>query len=99
MTEPRRGEEALARLIAEHRGALDAEVARSGALPRVRDNVLMRSSYDPLQGLSWRRVAAAVLVAGMLGGAIDLVLPERAPDTADVAIVGVLEDFDQLGLP
>jgi hypothetical protein len=74
------------RLMVEHREALDREIARSGALERVRDNVMLRRSVDPLQGLHWQRIAAAVLIAGMLGGAVDLLLPEQIVDPVDVAL-------------
>jgi hypothetical protein len=63
----------------------------------VRDNVMLRRSASPLAGLPWQRIAAAVLVAGMLGGAVDLLLPERSTDAVDATIVGALYDLDQLG--
>ncbi len=84
----------LDRLIAEHRAALDAEIAGSGALLRVREGVLMRAPGDPLDGLQWRRVAAAVLVAGMLGGAVDYLRPESVAEPVGVAAVDVLYDLD-----
>jgi hypothetical protein len=81
----------LEKLMAEERNALDGEIARSGAPRRVRDSV-MRRSADPLAGLSWQRIAAAVLVAGMLGGAVDLLLPEPGAD--DVTMVSALDMLD-----
>lgn len=89
---PQNGE--LDRLIAKHRTALDEEIAASGALRRVRHGVLMRASVDPLAGLHWRRVAAVVLVAGMLGGAVDLILPDNAADSFNVATVDALYDLE-----
>ncbi len=84
----------LDRLVAEHREALDREIARSGAARRVRDNV-MRRAADPLAGLSWRRIAAAVLVAGALGVTVDLLLPE--PNNDDVMMVSALDALDLPG--
>jgi hypothetical protein len=95
MTDARPG--ALDRLMAEYREALDGEVARSGAVRRVRDYVMMRRPVAPLEGLHWQRIAAAVLIASMLGGAVDLLLPERVTDPVDVAIVEALYDLDQPG--
>jgi len=93
MTEIDRHSE-LHRLLAGERDALDREIARSGALVRIRGNVLRRATADPLAGLHWRRIAAAVLIAGMLGCAVDLLLPARAPDPVDVAIVDTPYEFD-----
>jgi hypothetical protein len=78
-----------------HRAALDAEIVGSGALERVRENVLARHSGNPLAGLPWQRIAAAVLVAGMLGGAVDLLMPDRSAETVDVAIADALYVIDQ----
>lgn len=98
MTE-RRHDAALDRLFAGEREALDREIARSGAAARVRDTVLARATANPLAGLHWRRIAAAVLVAGMLGCAVDLMLPDRTPDSFDVAIVDPFYDLAQPGSP
>ncbi len=95
MAEPCRTDP-LDRLLSGHRAALDAEVARSGAPERVRDAVLRLYSADPLAGLHWQRIAAAVLVAGMLGGAVDLLMPERATEAVDVAFADALYVVDQL---
>jgi hypothetical protein len=81
----------LGRLMAEERDALDREIARSGASRRVRDSV-MRRGADPLAGLSWQRIAAAVLIAGMLGGAVDMLLPE--PSVDDVTMVSAIDILD-----
>lgn len=92
------GRSDLDRLLAEQRDRFDAEIARSGAVERVRDTVLARRSVDSLFGLHWQSIAAAVLVAGMLGGAVGFVLPERRVEPVDVAIVD-LYDMDQPGTP
>jgi hypothetical protein len=88
----------LDRLLAEQRDVFDAEIARSGAVDRVRDTVLAHRAADSLFVLHWQRIAAAVLIAGMLGGAVGLLLPERRADPVDVAIVD-LYDMDQPGSP
>ena len=61
---------------AAHRDVDRPEIARSGAASRNAPAPAVAAAADPLAGIAWRRVAAAMLVAGMLGGAIDLVLPE-----------------------
>lgn len=68
------------------RDGLDAEIARSGAVDRLR-RALQRQTADPLAAVGWQRVAAAVLIAGMLGSAVNLMLPERLPDVVDVVVL------------
>ncbi len=80
--------------LAAHRDALDTEITRGGALDRVRRGVLRRRPSDLLAGIPWRRVAAAVVVASIVGGALDLALPDQAPDSFDVAFVDPLLDLD-----
>ena len=81
-------------LLAE-RESLDAEIARSGAVSRIRKNVLARLPADPLAGMRWRSVAAAMLIAGMVGGVVDLVLPEPAAEAPDVAMLYPLDGLDE----
>jgi hypothetical protein len=83
----------LDRRLAADREALDAEVLRSGTLQRLKRNLLLGEA-DPLAGIPWSRVAAVVLLAGMLGGALDLLLPEPASEPLDVAIVDPLDGLD-----
>lgn len=81
-------ERAVDRMLDEARTALDTEIAASGAVERVRRAALARRSANPLAGLPWQRVAAAVLVAAMLGGALDiLVLPDPPSDPAELALI------------
>jgi hypothetical protein len=80
----------LDRSFAEHRAALDREIAGAGSVVRVKQSV-SKYAATPLAGFRWRRLAAAVVLAGMLGGALDLMLPERTFDQFDVAIFGPLE--------
>jgi hypothetical protein len=92
MTEP--GRDNLQFHLDTYRAALDAEIRKSGSLERVRRNVLMRRSGSFLADIPWQRVAAAILVAGMLGAAVDLALPPQTVDTFDVAAVDPLYALD-----
>jgi hypothetical protein len=76
------------------RESLDAEIARSGAGSRIRKHLLARLPGDPLAGMRWRSVAAAILVAGMLGGLVDLALPEAAAESSDIAMFDPLDEAD-----
>ena len=74
------GERELDRGIAAEREAWDQEVAGSGTIERVRRRTLARLP-GPLAGLGWQRIAAAALVAGMLGGATErFIAQEAAPE-------------------
>jgi hypothetical protein len=68
------------------RARLDREIAQAGSVERVRRRILARRFADPLAGIAWRRVAAAMIVAGMLGGAVDLLLFGGSVETTEVAI-------------
>jgi hypothetical protein len=59
-------------------------------MDRLRSRLLARTKGDPLAGFGWQRLAAAMLVAGMLGGAVDLILPDRPADTGEAAFLGPL---------
>ena len=71
-------------LLAEHRADLDAAIAASGSLHRVRDHVLARHAAATAASLPWLRIAAAVLVAATLGGALDLAW--TPPDSVELAL-------------
>ena len=86
-------ERVLDRALAAHRDVMDQEIARSRAASGIRRRLLSHISADPLAGIAWRSVAAAMLVAGMLGGAIDLVLPEPLEST-DMAMLDPLDTLD-----
>ncbi len=79
-------ERVLDRAILSVRGELDGEIGRSGAIGRVREAALARVPLPSLDPAGWARIAAAVLVAGMLGGAMDLLLARQNRE-ADVALV------------
>jgi hypothetical protein len=76
--------------LAEHREMLDREIAGAHAVAQLKRN-LMRHAAGPLAGMDWRRIAAAVLVAGMLGGALDLMLPDAPTDQTDIAVLDPLD--------
>ena len=82
----------LGRRLRAHGDALDLEIRRAAAFERVRRNVL--GGRERLPGFSWQRAAAAILVAGVLGAAFDLMLPENAPEPFEVAAVAPLYAFD-----
>jgi hypothetical protein len=80
-------ERELDRAIATARGELDDAIGRSGAVGRVRRAALARLPRSPLGRIGLGRIAAAMLVAGILGGAMDLILAGQEGETADVAVV------------
>jgi hypothetical protein len=86
-------DEVIDRRLVAYGAALESDIAKSGALGRVRGNVLRRSATDLFAGFSLQRIAAAILIAGVLGGVLDLALPVGGGDTLDVAAV---DPFDPL---
>jgi len=76
--------------LTEHREMLDREVAGAHTIARVKRG-LARHAAGPLAGMDWRRIAAAVLVAGLLGGALDLMLPDASVEQTDIAILDPLD--------
>jgi hypothetical protein len=87
----------LDRMLAAQRDELDRSIQRSGALERVRSGALARLP-NALAGFRWQRVAAAVLVAGMLGGALDLVLPEPPADAPEIVMLDPLYGIEETEL-
>ena len=83
------GERDLDRAMAQHRDALDREIAASGAMERVRKGTVARLP-NPLSVLGWQRIAAAMLMAGAFGGVMDLYLAQRPTETADVVLLDPL---------
>ena len=91
-------ERALDRGLAAERDARDEAIARAGAVGRVRQAVLAQTPANVLAGLPWPRIAAAILVAGMLGGAVDLMLlPPPPDDPIEVAIADPLYNLPGAG--
>jgi hypothetical protein len=94
---------ALDAALVEQRDGMDQAIRASGAVARVGRNTLAHAAADPLArlrskrriadnpfaGLRWQRIAAAMLFAGLLGGATDLLLPEADPP--DVVMLDPLE--------
>lgn len=76
--------------LGEHREMLNREIAGGRTVARLKRNIV-RHVAGPLAGMDWRRIAAAVLVAGMLGGALDLMLPDAGVDQTDIAILDPLD--------
>jgi hypothetical protein len=75
--------------LAGERDAIDLVVRRSGALARLSRRTLAQLDPDPLAGLRWERIAAALMVAVLLGGATDLLLPKA--DSPGVVMLDPLE--------
>jgi hypothetical protein len=76
--------------LAEHRAALEREIAGANIVAHLRRS-LISDIAGSLAGMAWRRIAAAVIVAGMLGGALDLMLPDSGADQTDIAILDPLD--------
>jgi hypothetical protein len=72
------------------RDLVDEDVLRAGAVARVKTNVL-REATRPLGGLDWRRLAAGIVLAGALGGALDMMLPEPSQEPSEIAILDPLD--------
>jgi hypothetical protein len=83
---------ALDGALTRARDDLDRTIAASGAANRVARRIAARASY-PFAGFRWQRIAAAMLVAGMLGGALDLVMPDPA-DPLDLVMLDPLSAED-----
>jgi hypothetical protein len=80
-------ERELDRGIATARGELEDAIGRSGAVGRVRHAALARLPGSPFGRIGLGRIAAATLLAAILGGAMDLLLVGQEGETADVALV------------
>lgn len=86
-------ERRLDRAFTEHRATLDAGIAHSGAVERVRKRALSHLPV-PLAVLPWQRIAAAMVVAGMLGSAADLLISSTLSDPSEPALVDPLLGLD-----
>lgn len=80
----------LDRAMDAARRGLDEEITAAAALERVRAGALRRIAARPFAGMKWQRVAAAVIVAGMLGGAMDMVLVEAEPEPVEIVALDLL---------
>jgi hypothetical protein len=87
----------LDRNLAALRATLDDEIARSGAIGRLRQSSGRRVFPGFFSDIPWRRVAAGVLLAGMLGGALGFALPQPAADRIEMALVDPLAGLDASG--
>ena len=75
----------------------DERIAATGALDRVKAGALQRLPMRASLPMSWRRIAAAMVMAGVLGGAMDVYLIERQ-DLADVVALDPLLGLDDTSL-
>jgi hypothetical protein len=88
----------LDRLLSTHRDEMDTAVAGSGAAGRVGRNTLARLPSAAFAKMHWHRIAAAMLVAGMLGGVMDMVLARQAGEPAEFAGIDPLFTLDDSAL-
>ena len=87
----------LDRALQQHASAIDGAIAASGSVERIRARALSRLPA-PLAGLAWQRIAAAMLVAAMLGGMLDLVLAAAPGEAPDVVMLDPLEGLTEAEL-
>lgn len=74
-------ERGLDRALAGLRAELDEAIARDGTADRVRAGILGRLPR-PLEGINWRSLAAAMLLAAFLGGAFQALRPPASAEAA-----------------
>jgi hypothetical protein len=87
-------ERSLDRGFAELRRDLDRTIESEAALERVRRVVLARLPERMSPRLHWSRIAAAVVVAALLGGAMDYVLADDSKAISELAMVDPLYAAD-----
>jgi hypothetical protein len=92
-------QDTIAMRLAAYREALDAAIAEAGSVDRLKRKLVGLRRRDPLFDIAWRRVAAAVVVATIAGGAVGLALPDRNVDTVEVATLDPLSALDPGGSP
>jgi hypothetical protein len=80
------GERSLDAALGGFRDEIAETVARSGAAERIRTRTLRLIPADPLAGIRWQRIAAAVLLAGLLGAAMDLVFVEPEAPASEIVV-------------
>lgn len=83
-------------LLHAERSDMDKRIAASGAMARLR-GIRAPSRVFGL-GRHWRRIAAGVLVAGLLGGTFDSLLTERAQTQVVVLVDPLLYGPDETDL-
>ena len=88
-------ERALDRELAGSREAFDREFQGSPSLARIRVGTMRRLPKRTLGRVGWQRVAAAVLMAGMLGSAMDLFLGQPVADPVEIAMLDPLYSLDE----
>lgn len=91
-------ERVLDQALRSARDTLDLEARLAGAGERVRRSALARIPANPLAGIEWRKLAAAVLVAGVLGGGADFLLADPAADAPELVMLDPLEGSGDMDL-
>jgi hypothetical protein len=77
-------EKGLDARLDEARAATDREVA--GALSRIRERALAPFRADPLADLSWRRIAAALVLSAMVGSSTNFLFAETDATVEDTTL-------------
>lgn len=81
--------------LAGFRQTLDREVIEAGATDRLRRRLLAQLPAQAMATFGWQRMAAAVLVACALGGAMDLLLPQPENLSSDLVMLDPLYVLDE----
>src|SRR5687767_12502338 len=76
--------------LAAHRAELDRALPTAQAVERLRRRTLSQLPAVAFADMHWQGIAAAMLVAGMLGGAMDVFLTERQAPAADAVVLDPL---------
>jgi len=88
----------LDRALAAHRGGVDREIEGSGAAERIARRMRGRFAAAAFGGLAWQKMAAAMLVAGALGGAMDLIVSDQAAEASEFVALDPFLSLDDIAL-
>jgi hypothetical protein len=80
--------------IAGLRVELDEEIGRDHALERLRASVMARLPR-PLEGINWRSLAAAMVLAAFLGGTVQALRPPAHAEPGPVLLDPTLPEFEE----
>lgn len=83
--------------VAGLRAELDEEIARDRAMERLRASIMGRLPR-PLDGISWRSLAAAMVLAAFLGGTVQALRPPAHAAPVPVLLDPTLPEFEEAPL-
>jgi hypothetical protein len=92
------GERDLDRALAGLRAELDGEIAHGAAMERVTAGIIggVAARLRPLDGIRWRSLAAAMVLAAILGGAFQTLRPPaHAEPLGPVVLDPTLPEFEE----